>query len=146
MKNQTQIKDIMSQAVISVFPEDRLLRIKEIFDKNNFHHLPVIDTAGKLQGILSKGDIQRVEHHFTLFNRRKSQEVNEMVFKSLSAKDIMTKEVAKIKKEDTVETALGYFRENLFRALPVVDDDENLIGMLTTFDLLVYAYQKEEAL
>jgi len=143
MKNQTQIGEVMSQAVISVFPEDRLVKIKEIFDKNRFHHLPVVDTMGIVQGILSKGDIQRLEHHFTLFNRRKSQEVNDMVFKSISAKDIMTKEVATVEKETTIETALGYFRENLFRALPVIDTAGKLIGMLTTFDLLMYAYKSE---
>ena len=144
MKNQTQIGDIMSQAVVSVFPEDRLVKIKEIFDENRFHHLPVVDPTGTLQGILSRGDVQRLEHHFTLFNRRRSSEVKNMVFEGLTAKDVMTKVIAKIKKEDTVETALGYFRENLFRALPVVDDSGKLIGMLTTFDLLVYGYRKEE--
>jgi acetoin utilization protein AcuB len=54
----------------------------------------------------------------------------------------MTKQVAKLKTEDSLEMAVGFFRENLFHALPVVNDEGELVGIVTTYDLLNYAYSE----
>ena len=60
--------------------------------------------------------------------------------RSLLVKEVMSKQVATLGPEDTLELAAGFFRENMFHALPVVDEDNMLIGIVTTYDLLNYAY------
>lgn len=134
-----QVSQIMTTEVIFLEPNDTMDKTQQIFQAHNIHHIPVID-EGKVVGIISKSDYLKLLHGFTLFKTHKSESYNEAIMRSLLVKEVMTRQVATIKPEDTVELAAGFFRENLFHALPVVDDSGNLLGIVTTYDLLNYAF------
>ncbi len=44
--------------------------------------------------------------------------------------------------DDCIEVALGLFRENLFHAIPIVDQENRVVGILTTLDMLNHAYRE----
>ncbi|SDK95386.1 CBS domain-containing protein [Natronincola ferrireducens] len=52
------------------------------------------------------------------------------------AKDIMTKEVIRVKKDSTVEEVIKLVLEHNISGLPVVDDENNVIGIITEGDLI----------
>ncbi len=135
----TRIADIMTESVIVVRPTDTMETVQDIFRKHNIHHIPVVE-EGRVVGILSHSDYLKLLHGFTLFKTRKSDEYNDAILRSLLVKEVMTKQVATIQPDDTVELAAGFFRENLFHALPVVDEEGLLVGIVTTYDLLHHAY------
>lgn len=54
----------------------------------------------------------------------------------------MTKILATIEPIDKVGTAAEVFMEHLFHALPVVDNGK-LVGIVTSFDVLRYEYNRE---
>lgn len=135
----TRIAEIMTENVIVLRPEDTMDAVQDIFRKHNIHHLPVVD-RGKVVGIISHSDYLKLLHGFTLFKTKKSDEYNDAILRSLLVREVMTKQVATLGPDDTIELAAGFFRENLFHALPVVDEDNLLIGIVTTYDLLNYAY------
>ena len=58
--------------------------------------------------------------------------------------DIMTKGIASLESTDRINVALQVFSENLFHAIPVVDDGE-LVGMLTTFDIIKALLEEDHA-
>lgn len=130
----------MSTPVITVGPDDTMKRVQDIFRMNNIHHLPVV-VEGKVIGILSKSDYLRLLHGFTLFKTEKSTEYNDAIMRSLLVGEVMTKQVATLAPDDTLEMAAGFFRENLFHALPVVSKGK-LVGILTTFDLITFAFSE----
>ncbi|MCR9101528.1 MAG: CBS domain-containing protein [bacterium] len=134
----TTVAQIMSTPVITVGPNDTMSEVQDIFRKNNIHHIPVVDD-GKVVGIISKSDYYRLLHGFTLFKTQKSEQYNDAIMRSLLAGEAMTRQVATLAPGDSLEMAVGFFRENLFHALPVVDKGR-LIGIVTTFDLLTHAY------
>ncbi len=134
----TTVAQIMSTPVITVGPNDTMSEVQDIFRKNNIHHIPVMDD-GKVVGIISKSDYYRLLHGFTLFKTQKSEQYNDAIMRSLLAGEAMTRQVATLAPGDSLEMAVGFFRENLFHALPVVDKGR-LVGILTTFDLLTHAY------
>lgn len=136
---KAKISQIMTTDVQTVQSNDTMDKVGDIFKSNHFHHLPVVD-YGKVVGIVSSTDYHMLEDHFTLFNNRNSKAVNEAIMRSLLVKDVMTRQVAMVSPDDTVEFAAGIFRENLFHALPVVDGDKNFMGIITPYDLLNYAY------
>ncbi|MCB0567368.1 MAG: CBS domain-containing protein, partial [Phaeodactylibacter sp.] len=139
MKDKTTtVGQIMSTPVITVSPDDTMSKVQDTFRKNNIHHIPVID-KGKVVGIISKSDYFRLLHGFTLFKTEKSNEYNDAIMRSLLVGEVMTKQVATLNPEDSLEMAAGFFRENLFHALPVVDKGK-LVGIITTFDLITYAF------
>mgnify|MGYP006277041025 CR=1 FL=1 len=134
----TTVGQIMSTPVITVSPSDTMDKVQDIFRSNNIHHIPVVED-GKVVGIISNADYLRLLHGFTLFKTEKSDQYNDAILRSLLAGEVMTRQVATLSPEDSLIMAAGFFRENLFHALPVLSDGK-LVGIVTTFDLLTHAY------
>lgn len=138
MKKNMPVSEIMTRYVTTITPNTTVAQIKVFFDKNNFHHLPVIDD-GKLVGIVSKADIFKVTSAFSLFRSKEDQAFNDRLMKSVLAEEIMNPQLVVVSPNDTVAEAAALFSKNKYHALPVVDD-RKFVGILTTYDLLEYAY------
>lgn len=139
---QIPVAEIMSRDLLIVKPEDNLDRVGEIFRANNIHHLPVVDDRGALVGMVSQTDFNKVNHMFTLFDKEKYAEYNKKLHKNMEVREVMTRRLATLKPEDPLTVAIGIFQENLFHALPVVDDG-TLVGLLTTMDVINYCCREE---
>lgn len=139
--NTTPVEELMNTDVISIAPGFTMDRVKDIFEKNTFHHLPVTDADDKLVGMISRLDYNRVLSCYMLFNEKKNEEYNLVTLKSLLVSDIMISPVASIGPDDSIHKAATMFKENQFHALPVVDENKKLKGIITTFDLLIFAYK-----
>lgn len=141
MVADTKLAKIMTTEVLRVHIEDSLEKVGELFETNNIHHIPVVEEDNRIVGIISKSDYVTVSHALTAFNKEKYREYNRSIQRSLLASELMTKQVAKLSPEDSIYTAAEYFRENLFHAIPVVSKEGKLVGIVTTYDLVNYAYQ-----
>ena len=126
------VSTLMTKKLITVHPSDKLVVIKEIFDKNKIHHLPVVKYK-EIVGIISKNDLLSFLKGFQ--NDSYDDYMNNVRLKNYTAADIMTKGLAKLEPTDRINVALEVFKENLFHALPVVEDGE-LVGIITTFDII----------
>ena len=103
----TRIKDIMTQEVITVQPDDPMERVKDIFDHYSIHHIPVI-LHKKVVGIISREDYLRVIQGFTLLGDKKTEAYNHALLRSLLAGEVMSTKVACLGPEDTLHAAAGY--------------------------------------
>lgn len=137
------VSQAMTSEVKCVHPDTTMDKVAEIFETHNFHHVPVTDADGKVLGIISSTDWHRLEDHFTLFKTQESTTLNKKIMRTLLAKEVMTKQLASVRADDSLEYAVDIFRENLFHALPVVNNEKKLIGILTPFDLMVWAFRQE---
>src|SRR5215470_13214751 len=54
-----RVKDIMSQPVITVAPDDTVLTAVRIMLQRKISGLPVVDTAGQVVGMATEGDLLR---------------------------------------------------------------------------------------
>lgn len=132
MDFKTPISKFMSRKLITVTPKDRMTAVKEIFDKHRIHHIPVVrDTA--LVGMISKTDYM----HFLRGknNNGYGQLIEDSRLHNYTAEDVMTKGIATLEPGDRINVALDVFSENLFHAIPIVENGE-LVGMLTTHDII----------
>lgn len=139
------VADIMTRDLLIVEPDDTLDKVRDIFQSNRVHHIPVVDKSGKLAGIISKSDFNRVNHILTLTDVEKYKAYNDMLYRSLTAAEIMTKQVAIVSPEDPLEVVADFFRENLFHAVPVVNRDF-LVGIVTTHDLINYCCSENQSI
>lgn len=140
MDRFVSLDKIMTTPVITVGPLDNLNRVGILFEENNIHHLPVVDSDGKVLGIISKTDYCQLQDSCTRFASEWADIRNEQRFSALLAQDVMTTTVAALHPKDTAQLAAAIFRENNFHALPVVDDGHCLLGIVTTYDLLNFAF------
>lgn len=135
-----RVKDIMTTEVLFIDSKDTMDRVATVFETHPIHHLPVLE-HGKVVGMISKMDYSKILHGLTLFKKnKKSEDLNKALLRSLLAREVMTKPAVTIGPDQTLRFAADIFKENLFHAIPVVDDDGDLLGILSTFDLLVTAY------
>jgi CBS domain-containing protein len=54
-----QTKDVMTQSVVSVGPDDTILRAIRLMLQHKISGLPVVDASGQLVGIVTEGDFLR---------------------------------------------------------------------------------------
>lgn len=134
-----KVKDVMKKGIITVLENDTIDIVDDIMNTSNIHHIPVVNENNELKGILSKIDIEILKDWGTKKNLRTSQIYNAQVLSSQTAKDIMTKQVAYLEPNDTIEQCLSLLKGNKFHCVPILENQE-LIGMLTTYDLLNIAY------
>ncbi len=130
----------MSTKLITVNPEDKLARIQEIFDQHNIHHLPVVRFK-EIVGLVSKTDFL---HFIRGFNQNEEDRfVNEARMRAYTAQDIMTTGLAKLSPNDRINVALELFMVNRFHAIPIVSENNELVGILTTYDIIKAVSQEE---
>ena len=58
--SELKVKDIMSRNIITCSPEDTVEKAAVIMLENNVSGIPILDSTGKLVGIISKGDVFKV--------------------------------------------------------------------------------------
>ncbi|HHB79095.1 MAG TPA: CBS domain-containing protein [Saprospiraceae bacterium] len=131
MNPNIPVSEVMTKNVISIHVEDSFNIVSKTFENHSFHHIPILD-RGKLVGILSKEDILRLLSVRT--------EYSDKEFMLIKVKDFMSNKVTSIRPDDSVGLAADIFMTNDIHALPVVDNDE-LVGIVTTHDLIKYAYK-----
>jgi CBS domain-containing protein len=117
-----------------------MTQVATIFESRSIHHLPVIDKEGFIQGMISKSDYYKLLDHFTLFGKQSAKLANKKFLGSLLTKEIMSVDIITITPDDTLLTAANIFCENLFHALPVVENGK-LVGILSPIDLVNYAFR-----
>lgn len=97
----------------------------DLMQKNNIKVLPVME-KGDLVGILAKEDIMG---QFLCDNKGCRYKENTPV------EDIMTKRVYTVKEDDYIEKAVLLLKERRISAIPVLDKDEKLAGIITRTDV-----------
>lgn len=127
------IKSLMSSHLITVAPQDKLTTVQEIFSSHNIHHIPVVRYK-EMVGLISKTDFLYFVRGFS--RNEEDRLVNEARLRAYTAEDIMTTGLAKLSPDDRINVALEIFKVNRFHAIPVVDDQQELVGIITTFDII----------
>lgn len=135
-----KIKDIMTRNVITVHTLDNMLKVEEILQTNNLHHIPVLDDQAKITGIISSNDYAMLCNSFTKTGAKKFRDINEELFSSMLAQDVMTNDPVCILEDAELEEAVSIFMDNRFHALPVINTDGDLKGIITTLDLIKFAF------
>jgi len=57
-----------------------------------------------------------------------------------TVEDIMTRKIAMVHKNERIDVAALIFNENRFHALPIVNAQKELLGIVTPHDLVKYAF------
>lgn len=118
--------------LVTVSPEDSLMKVKEIFDTHKFHHIPVVNFR-EIAGIISKIDFEHFLGGASFHGEDNS--ITEERLKNAQVKNIMTVHLGKVEPDDRINVALEIFTINRFHALPVIKDGD-LVGIITPFDIL----------
>ena len=124
----------MTRKVITVGPQANIFEAQELMAQNQIRHLPVIEENGRLLGIVTDRDI-RSALPYNFFKKPPSKEEKKN-FSQLKIDEIMTREPITISPSHTIQDALLIIQDARVGALPVVDEDRKLKGIISVRDLL----------
>jgi CBS-domain-containing membrane protein len=142
-----KVKEVMNEKLITVTPDTILKEVNVILERENIHHVPVIDANGLFEGIVSKSDILLLMDWGTRLELRESMRKNNFLLTSNLVSDIMTTNCVTVESDDSIEKCVRIFQKNFFHALPVLDhSSRKLVGIITTLDLINLAYNKQTLL
>jgi acetoin utilization protein AcuB len=130
-----RIKQIMTTNLIEANSDASLKDLAGYFDEHNIHHLPVVNSEGALVGILSDRDVNKSSSPFIGTDKERDQD---RACLDITAHDVMTKEPITVTEETRIDTASILLLEHNFSCLPVVNEDEELVGLVTWKDILNY--------
>ncbi|MCP3887573.1 MAG: CBS domain-containing protein [Desulfobulbaceae bacterium] len=128
------VSERMATDLITVGVEMTIFEAKQLMTEKNIRHLPVIDGSGKLLGIVSDRDMRDAMPSTLL--KKPDYEVTLSKIGSNKVADIMTKNPLTILPFYTLQDTLLVMQKKKVGALPVVDEDGYLKGILSTRDLL----------
>lgn len=134
MRKNEPVTNIMSKDVISAEKGQPLSLISQVMNNHGIHHVPVVN-ASKLVGIVSLLDMMKLH----LITRSVPEmTIGAIIDKQYSIEDVMISEVVTVNQKDTIRAATEILSSGDFHSLPVVDDDNLLVGIVTSTDLIRY--------
>ena len=139
MKPDKAVKDIMTKEMVTIFPDATFNEVKNIFKKNDFHHIPVVSTDNTLVGIISKIDWLKKAQY--LVGNTSGKTYSAKYLQGLTAKEWMTPDPVTLSPDDTIGLAADIIVENKYHALPITEDGK-LVGIITSHDLIAFAFYK----
>ena len=124
----------MTRDVITVDEEATIFDAQELLAENKIRHLPIIDRDRRLVGIVTDRDIRSALPYSSLLEHCDETEKERIA--RFKVKDIMTKDPISISPTYTIQDALLLIQNSKVGALPVVDDNHKLTGIISVRDLL----------
>ena len=155
------VKELMNKNVVFVEVSTTLGEILKIFDKYKFHTLPVVE-KGKLVGIIEWEDIFQIfkphPKHIEEFLSRLTSvpkefrevytldltlEISPEILVLCIAADLMKTNVVVAYEDETISVAYEKMTRNNLKRLPVVDRENNLVGIITLLDIVFGILKKK---
>ncbi len=142
-----RVKDAMTTVIISVEPDDTIHDALSLMAEYRVTVLPVTDGRNRCVGILSTSDLidptREVEEELTDVERV-SEHSRQWLFDRLTQEhmgqrtvsELMTGAVVAVDRETPILTAAGEMLRHRVHHLPVVDDKQKILGIVSTMDVL----------
>jgi len=126
------VGQIMSRRVVTVTMDDTLAKVQKLFREFRFHHLLVLEER-RLVGVISDrdllkalspaiGTLMETDRDRATLNKRAHQ--------------IMSRHPVSATADVPIETAARLLIEKKVSCLPIVTDDQTLVGILSWKDIL----------
>ncbi len=130
----TRVGEIMQRKIITISAGERLSTVEDIMTLGGVRHMPVV-RGGQLVGVVSERDLLRVS--LSNLNQNGSDERRAFLH-AVEIERVMSGPPIVIAPTATINEAARVMAERKIGCLPVVDDRDDLVGLVTETDLLRY--------
>jgi CBS domain-containing membrane protein len=141
MPHRLTVADIMSREVITLAEDDTLSDARACMEQGRVRHLPVV-RGRKLVGLVTHRDLLAAS--FSVFAPVSPHEEHRL-FAQIPVRELMHDAVT-ARPGMPVREAAGLLLSNQFGCLPVVDEVERLVGIVTEADFLNLAVRLLDAI
>lgn len=123
---QTSIIEVERREPVRVQADAKLIDVVTLIREHRRGAVVIENTDGKLVGIFTESDlVQRVAH-----DTQKWQDG--------PVGEIMTRDPKCLRASSTIAEALSLMQQHTFRNLPIIDDDDRVVGIISIRDILAH--------
>ena len=123
------IDAIMSTNLITIKPETSLAEARSLMQDNRIHHLPVLNDAGDLTGLVTLTNLLAATDSIL---RDADSRIHA---RDISAGDVMITDLATVDRQASLRQAALFIEKHQIGCLPVTDDGK-LHGIITDTDFV----------
>ena len=131
MKDE-RVRHIMTEAVYSIGVHQPITEALRLFSAHPIHHLPVVDGL-ELKGMLSTADVLKLEYFLPKSGTQASAALLNDRFR---IDTMMRRPVITAGPDVTIADAASRMETHGIHALPVVNENNRLLGIVTTTDIM----------
>jgi len=117
--------EVMTKNPVCCRPDDMVVKAAQLMQSENIGSIPVIENeqTQKLVGIVTDRDL-------ALKIVAKGQDA-----KSTKVEAVMTRQIVTCRTGDDLQMALDAMAEHQLRRIPIVDDDDKIVGIIAQADV-----------
>lgn len=119
------VDELMTRQLVTLKEDDDVVRGDDLLAEHDIRHLPVVK-EGRLVGLVSHRDLIRA-----LARHERSPGSP-----PVQVRDIMTRSPETLKPRSSVREAIHKLLDRKFGCVPVVEDGDRLVGIITETDLI----------
>ena len=128
----SHVRDIMQTKIVTVSVTERLSTVEDIMTLGRVRHMPVVH-GGRLVGVLSQRDLLRASlSELGSFGT----ETRRAFLHAIEIAQVMAAPPITIGPDASIQLAARLMADHRIGCLPVVDDAEELVGLVTETDVL----------
>jgi CBS domain-containing protein len=126
--------EVMTKNPVCCLPDDMVAKVAQLMQSENIGSIPVIENeqTQKLVGIVTDRDL-------ALKIVAKGHDV-----KSTKVEAVMTRQVVTCRAGDDLQKALDAMAEHQLRRIPIVDNDNKIVGIIAQADVATRVNQPEK--
>ena len=128
-----KVSDVMTREVVRVPPDMILGKAAKLMVEKHLKRLPVVDTEGKLVGILGRLDILNT---IAAVHLPEWHPEAHPAGTPATVADVMTREVPTVHESATLEEIFHLLVSSAHKRVVVVDDDRHVVGVIADSDLI----------
>ncbi len=127
-----EVRELMTTDVVTLTEDESLAHAQRCMARGRIRHLPVLRER-TLVGLITHRDLLAAS--FSIFAEVEAKE-QRRVFDTVRVVEAMHRDVVTVSPELPVSKAARILLENKYGCLPVVDDEQQLQGIVTEADFL----------
>jgi CBS domain-containing protein len=126
--------EVMTKKAVCCLPDDMVTKVAQLMQSENIGSIPVIENeqTQKLVGIVTDRDL-------VLKIIAKGQDA-----KSTKVEAVMTRQVVTCHAEDDLQKALDAMAKHQLRRIPIVDNNNKIVGIIAQADVATRVNQPEK--
>jgi len=132
-----RVGEIMHERPVCLEQTASLAEVTKLIREEGYSHIPVTKD-GKLVGTVSKTNL--VDRFLRMLDQTSGKHYTKMLMEHVSVENMMHKNPITLKRGDDVEYAAELLMQGEFHGLIVVNDMEEVQGVVTPYDLLKSLY------
>ncbi len=139
-----KVSDVMINDISAVFEDETIERVVDMMSKHFISGVPVVDERMRVVGFITENDIMKasIPSYFVLLQSASFlPDTNQFVknmsrIKDRKVSEYMSKPPIVVREDAPLIHAADLMMRHNIKTIPVVDDQNRLIGVITRIDIL----------